>query len=339
MLGAGVPLHFGGMADPFGRSPDRRSVTLRLLNALADHDQPTVISTKGLGAGVGPYADALRRGRFVVQFSFSTLDPLLSRQIEVGAPSPAERLAAMAALARDGVVVTARLQPLLPGRTSEASELIDAFAEHGATHVGIEHLKIPLEREFKGIDQLSRRLGRDVRAQYAASGATRVGREYVLPVAKRLPTILELRHFAHARGVQFGAADTDLLLLSDGGCCCSGTDLLGLENYHRYTYVEAVRRSPPDRVTFRALSNVWSPPGTISRFVNSRSRLPAKDGRGADMAAYIRENWNGRPNGPAPNMLWGVLPTDEFDSDGLRVYRLSAEARELTAHRRRAPDA
>ncbi len=334
MLGAGVPIHFGGMADPFGRSGDRRTVTRRLLTALADHKQPTVISTKGLAEDVGRYVDVLQRGRFAVQFSFSTLDARLSKQIEVGVPSPQERLSAMAALAREAVVVTARLQPLLPGRTSEARELIAAFAQHGAKHVGIEHLKIPLERGFNGIDQLSRRLERDLRAEYAASGAIRMGREYVLPVEDRLPTILELREYAHAQGLAFGAADTDLLLLSDGGCCCSGTDLLGLESYHRYTYVEAVRRSPPDCVTFHALSDVWSPPGTISRFVNSRSRLPAQNGRGADMARYLRHNWNGRPNGPAPNMLWGVLPTEDFDSNGLRVYRLTHEARELIASRR-----
>jgi hypothetical protein len=332
MLDEGIPIHFGGMADPFGRAQETQAVTRELLGALADYRQATVISTKGLTRNTEHY-ETLRRGRFVVQFSFSTLDSRLAQQIEVGLPPPHERLEAMADLAALGIPVTARLQPLLPGLATDARDLIDAFAGHGARHVGVEHLKLPLEQGFNGTDQLSRRLGRDLRAEYVSLGAKRVGREYVLPASERLSTILDLRDYVHRRGMRFGAADTDLLLLSDGSCCCSGTDLLGLEMYHRYTYVEAVRLSPPDRITFGSLSSVQPPPGTISRFVNSRSRIQGSDRRGADIAAYVRRNWNGRPNGPAPGMLWGVEATGEVDAEGLRVYRLSDEAQNLVAPR------
>src|SRR4051794_27220367 len=49
MLGEGIPVHFGGMSDPFGSDPGKRAVALGLLSALADHRYPAVVSTKGIG--------------------------------------------------------------------------------------------------------------------------------------------------------------------------------------------------------------------------------------------------------------------------------------------------
>jgi hypothetical protein len=334
MLARGMPVHLGGMSDPFGPDQTKATVALGLLSALAEHQHPTVISTKSVLLAGDAYVDVLKAGRFAVQFSFSTLDVSLSRQIEIGVPSPEARLAAMRKLTDAGVPVSARMQPLLPGREDEASALIAAASQSGARHVGVEHLKLPVERRGNGITQLSRRLGEDLRASYLQQGARRIGREFVLPVEQRLPTILHLRQAAHDFGLGFGAADTDLLLLSDGGCCCSGADDLGLGTFHRFTYVDAVRMSHPDEIRFDALRNVWRPDGTISRFVNSNSRLPANRGRGAGMGEYLRHNWNGRANGPSPQMLWGVEPTGRYDGHDLMIYRVADRARALLDARR-----
>jgi hypothetical protein len=194
----------------------------------------------------------------------------------------------------------------------------------------VEHLKVPLEGPWPGTRRLSEVLGRDVVGWYREHGAGRVGRELILPVVDRLPAMLDLRRHAHRRGLTFGAADTDLLLLSDGDCCCSGGDLHGVARaFNRYTYPHAVRRSSPGRITIGALRNTWSPDGSIAQWVNSRSRIPASGGRGQPLAAYVRHNWNGRPNGPAPSLLWGVEPTGGKDRNGFAVYRMTDEARAL----------
>src|SRR5207302_9794573 len=41
------PIHFGGMSDPFPPVEAKIRVSLRILEILADHGYPTVISTKG----------------------------------------------------------------------------------------------------------------------------------------------------------------------------------------------------------------------------------------------------------------------------------------------------
>lgn len=328
MLSRGAAIHFGGMSDPFGPRPEIREATMQMIAVLADHAHATVISTKGLGDVHDGVIENLRRGKFLVQFSFCTLDDDLAKRLEVGCPPPSRRLRAMARLTAAGVAVAARLQPLLPREASRERELVDVLSSVGARHVGVEHLKLPLEKGWGGTRHLSSVLGYDVLAWYRRRRAERVGRELVLPVGDRLPAILELRQLAHAYGLTFGAADTDLLLLSDGCCCCSGADLHGVaDSFHDYTYVQAVRRSEPADIRIAALDKSWVPDGSIARWVNSHSRIPSNDGIGAGLEAYLRRNWNGRSNGPAPDALWGVEATGAFDEDGFRVYELTAEAR------------
>jgi DNA repair photolyase len=328
MLARGAAIHFGGMSDPFGPRAEIRETTQGMITALADHAHATVISTKGLDDAEDGVIDDLQRGRFMVQFSFSTLDDRLAEKLEVGCPPPSRRLRAMAKLTAAGVVVSARLQPLLPRGASREREVIEAVRAAGARHVGVEHLKLPLEKSWAGTNRLSSVLGYDVFAWYRLRHAERVGRELVLPAAERLPTILELRQLAHANGLTFGAADTDLLLLSDGGCCCSGADLHGVgQSFHDYTYVQAVRQSDAEDIRIAALDKSWAPDGSIAQWVNSRSRLPSSAGAGAGLRDYLKRNWNGRSNGPAPAALWGVEATGAFDEDGFRVYELTAEAR------------
>ena len=44
-----------------------------------------------------------------------------------------------------GVPVAVRLQPLIPGREEEARDFIDELAALGISHIGVEHLKLPVQ--------------------------------------------------------------------------------------------------------------------------------------------------------------------------------------------------
>ena len=330
LLAQGQPLHIGGMSDPFVRAEQVDGITLRTLNLLATIGHSAVISTKGVELLDDRYLDVLARGRFIVQVSLSSVDDSLMKRIDLRAPSPTRRIAAMRDLTDAGVPVTVRVQPLLPSRERDAEDVIEASAQAGARHAAFEHLKLGVE-SWKGTDALSATLGLDVVADFRRRGAERVGRKWILPITERLPRQLHLRDCAHRSGLSFAAADSDLLLLSDGGCCCSGADLIaGFNDYYRFNYVEAVRLGLADnRIDFGRLAHIWRPSATISSHVNSQSRLPAVNGRGAGVESYIRHNWNGRPNGHSPLALWGVSGAEELDRQGLAVYRVESEARSL----------
>jgi len=214
---------------------------------------------------------------------------------------------------------------VLPGRENDVIAVIRAAASAGARHVSVEHLKLPIEKQWKGTARLSTALGLDLRQHYG-KGSTRVGREWILPLEARLERVLRFREEAHGAGVAFGAADNDLLLLSDGTCCCSAADILGFANFLEATYTGAARRgSVKGRLTWDMLDSEWAPTQGMARSMNSRSRLHLADRTSANMKQYLRANWNGRPNGNSPAMLYGVQETDEWDANGMRVYSVDRE--------------
>jgi len=328
------PIHLGGMSDPLSPIEEACGATRQILNVLADSHYPTVLSTKSDLLLRDEYLATLKRGKFVVQLSIMTLDDALSAIVDMGAPNSSSRLKVLELLRSEGIPTDCRIQPLVPGREGDAREVIEACAQRGVRHVSVEHLKLPIERKWWGTRRMSTALGVDVPAYFAAHQAERVGREWILGAESRRERILDLRDFARSLGLTFGAADNDLLLLSDGQCCCSGVDLVAnFGTFFRFTYTEAVRRgAASNRITPACLDGVWCPRKSVGEFINSRSRLTKQAGKGAGIDRYIWNNWNGRPNGFSPRSLHGIEDSGERDRDGFVVYHLSEEMRSLLSY-------
>ncbi|MGZ4401531.1 MAG: radical SAM protein [Gaiellaceae bacterium] len=324
------PLHLGGMSDPFMPQERDQQVTLRILEILAKYDYPTVISTKGDLYGSLPYLDVLRAGNFFVQASLSTLDDELAGQIERGAPSPSARLRALETARHNGVPTSVRHQPVLPNREQEIELVIGAAASAGALHYAAEFLKLGVEQSPRQALLVDALPGVD---GFHRSAGNRVGREWILPVGRRLPWLHEARSIAHSTGLSFGAADTDLLPMSDGEVCCSGADLHLHDPGRSFkrNYLAAVRSAQYGIVEPTTIQGEWTPQRSLARFVNSRSRIVGT--RGAVMADYLERNWNGRNNGPSPGMFHGVESTGEYDSDGFRTYVVAPWLREIVNSR------
>ncbi|MDR6192848.1 DNA repair photolyase [Agrobacterium pusense] len=323
MLSAKIPIHFGGMSDPFNPLEHEMRTTYKLLEVLASFDYPTVISTKSDICVQDEYIALLKRRNFVTQISLSSGSDELVERMDIGAPNATRRLLAIRALADAGAVATCRIQPVLPKREDDVPELIELLAQAGARHVSVEHLKLAVEPSNHL--RLSSALGFDVKQYFEEAGSTRVGREWVLPVEYRVKQQIEHRHLAHRSGMLYGAADSDLLHLSDGSSCCSGVDLLGLKSRFTFTFTQAVRAARDLRIEFHSIADEWRPQKSIARYVNSKSRL----GKSSGVEAYIRDSWNGLAHGASPAMYYGVRPTDEYDSEGCRIYQLDPSVARL----------
>lgn len=315
LLRARIPLHFGGMSDPFMPLEESRRVTLEFLRVLQRHHYPCIVSTKSDLCASEPYLEVLSTGNFAVQFSISTDDDDLALRTDAGVPTPSRRFKAMRELSRLGVRTSCRIQPVLPGRESDAFRIVKLSSESGASHVSVEHLKWPVETGVTRSEKLAALLGLDLSQHLKNSGATRCGREWILPVSGRLPLILELRQYTRQLGLTFGAADNDLLHLSDGESCCSGADLMGFDTVYRFTYTQAIHASIDGSVRFESLKAEWRPKKSVGQFVNSNSRIP-----GSSVEAYLRDAWNGRMNGCSPANYYGLSATGEHDDEGLVVY-------------------
>lgn len=321
---AQIPIHFGGMSDPFMPMERKNGISLAILRALGKYKYPTVISTKSTMCGEDKYVRELLDGNFVVQISIPTLSDKLSRAVDVGAPTASQRLNLVRNLSLAGVPVTCRLQPLLPGRESEACELVHACAMAGARQISVEHLKLGVENTPRR-KQLSAALGADLVQLFSERRAVRIGREWVLPTQERLARVIDLRNISKNAGMFFGAADNDLLHLSDGKSCCSSVDLIKFEKSFRFTFTQAIKNNVNGLVRYSSIRDEWRPSRSIARYVNSNSRI-----RGGDIESYVRAGWNGSRLGLSPLSYYGVEETGDFE-EGFAVYSLSSEVRSFLA--------
>ena len=128
----------GTATDAYQPCEGRYRLARRILEALRDFDTPVSVVTKS--TLVWRDRDLLIALAELpgtrVNFSITTLDRDLWRQLEPGTPPPAQRLGMMQRLAECGVPCAVFLAPVLPGLTdSEASMAAVAAAarEHGAT--------------------------------------------------------------------------------------------------------------------------------------------------------------------------------------------------------------
>jgi DNA repair photolyase len=317
-----VPIHFGGMSDPFQPAELRYRVTESFLQTLARYHYPTVLSTRSKMVACEPYISLLKElGNVVVQFSFCSSRDEVAAQFEPYSTSPSKLLGVMSFLAREGIAVTCRWQPYIPGVSEPGEEFASRMSSVGCRHVALEHLKIPMERSHPLWEKLTKSAGRDFYREYKSLNALRDGREYVLPPLAKLPTIREVARAVRARGMTFGAADNEFQYLSDTGCCCSGVDQFpGFKNWFRCQIGCAVRESLGKRITYGSVSRKWAPIGSLDRFLNSRSRLSVRTGLSGSVHDHLRARWN-NPKAPgSPASFYGVVPSAEITSAGNKVY-------------------
>lgn len=322
ILRAHIPIHFGGMADPFPRMEDDLGVALKLLKILAQHRYPTIVSAKGVPRDVGRYIDVLQAGRMMAQFSFTVVDPALTKRMDAGVPSVESRFAFMRGLAAAGVPVAMRLQPVFPGHEKHAEPLIRNGASAGARHVAVEFLKYPVEANWSGIARLAATGSGSVLKSFTDHGAKLIGREWNLPVSYRAPHALKMKTLARELGLTFAFADNDLLHFSDGDACCTAADIYLDAPGLGYNFHRAVKKACSDgTISFSSIENVWKPVGSVAQYLNSRSRT-----RGKTIEEQIVKGWN--ESIYAPNSFYGVRESDALDDLGRKIYMLDCELRE-----------
>lgn len=107
-----IPIRLGSYSDPFTPVEFRYGVTRQMIKILNHYNYPFVMLTKSDVVASDEYLSLINPCNAVVQFSFSTLDDSVAKRIEPGAPSPTRRLDAIKRLVKNGVQVTARINPL-----------------------------------------------------------------------------------------------------------------------------------------------------------------------------------------------------------------------------------
>lgn len=203
-----IPLHIGGMSDPFQPCEKIHKRTLECLKVLAETKYPFIISTKNTLQASKEYLDVLKDCNFVFQESMvcSKFD-----EWEKGAPSFEERLKAIEIMGKVAKRTIVRCQPWVPQVQSDIIKNLPRYKKAGVYGVIFESMKYgqkkPHTVKFYGDNVYEK--------------------EYLIPYWQ------QLKSECHKNGLVFLSGENRLRTMGDSLTCC-GCE--GLEDFKVSTF-------------------------------------------------------------------------------------------------------
>ena len=190
------PVALGTNTDPYQRAEGRYRLLPGIIAALAAHDTPLSILTKGtlLRRDLPLLRAAAERVPVDLAMTIAVHDPELQRSVEPGAPTTEARLATVAAARDAGFAPAVFLMPVLPYLTDSRAHLdraLAAVAEAGAASVAYSALHLrPGAREwyFGWLERTHPDLVERYRAMYR--GSAYAPKDYRRWLAERIRPLL-----------------------------------------------------------------------------------------------------------------------------------------------------
>jgi len=197
-----IPLHWGGVSDPFQPVELEYERSLKSLEVIADTGYPVTISTKSILPASEPYRSLIKSSNVV--FQMSMVSPQYNK-MEAGAPSFNERLDKLQILSEVSKRLIIRVQPYSLGLVDEVVGYLPMYKECGVYGITIEGLK----RMTKG------------------KGFVKVGGDWCYPSDKLAQDYEIIRDVCRSLGLAFYCAENRLRFMGDDPCCCGAVGVDG----------------------------------------------------------------------------------------------------------------
>jgi DNA repair photolyase len=142
------PIAMGTNTDPYQPAERKHRLTRGILEVMLETRHPVTICTKSalVARDLDILTELARLGLARVAFSITSMDHVLSRQMEPRASTPARRLEAMRLLSEAGVSTIVMAAPMVPAiNDMELERILDAAAAQGARSAGMVLLRLPGE--------------------------------------------------------------------------------------------------------------------------------------------------------------------------------------------------
>jgi len=309
-----VPLHFGGMSDPFQPMESILGITYRTLELLKKYNYPVIISTKGSLALDERYVELLRDYENVmIQVSLIDDREEVIKELEPSASTVEERLKIIKTYSDMGKRTACRIQPFIISLSEDRIvPLLDKLKANGCYHVMVEGLKF-FSSNLKANDRISKAFKNltgksfDLTSYYKAIGAKCSGNDIELPTWRKYRYAKIFKEEIAKRGMTFGAADNDLRFLGDTPCCCGCEGLKGFENMIKHNTGFAIfncLRKGKKGFNYDDIKDFWFPKGTF-RLVMSKENIIKKHGYFSndltkqDIGWMFKKAWDkGKKNSP-----------------------------------------
>jgi DNA repair photolyase len=213
-------------SDPYPPIEDKLRLTRQTLKELFRRGFRVLITTKS--SLVTRDVDLLSANRSAVMITITTLDERLSKVIEPGAPPPSERLLALKELAKKGVPVGARVDPVIPfvnDDPAELSLLVEKLQEVGVKHVVTSTYKAKPD-SYRRIVSALPELEDKLRNIYF-KGKTYVSGYYYLPLDVRMNLLRPVVNSARKLGLSYATCREGLVTKKFFSArSCDGSHLL-----------------------------------------------------------------------------------------------------------------
>lgn len=220
-----IPIHWGGMSDPFQPCEKLERVSYEYLKIFAETGYPFVVSTKGRLVADPEYLSLLARCNCVVQISMvcSKYD-----RLEPGTPSYEERLAIAEMASKCVKRVIVRIQPYMPEVFKDVIANIHRLAQAGVYGIVCEGMKF----------------------SKAKPGMVRIGSDSCYPKAILEQDFLQIKQEAHRHGLRFYAGENRLRAMGDDMCCCGIDGLPGFKgnDYNLCMILNGKNPEPTERM-------------------------------------------------------------------------------------------
>lgn len=221
-----IPLHWGGVSDPFQKLERAKRISYKCLEVFAETKYPFVVSTKGTVIADPEYLDLLRQCNAVVQVSM--ISPKYDR-LERGAPPYSERLKMLPQLAMNTKRLIVRYQPYMREVLHDAIEGLKALKDSGVHGIILEGLVAGKPRP--GMFPI---------------GAGR----YIYDYALVEPEYRMIKDECHKLGLVFNCGDDAFRDLGDSSCCCGVDGLKGFKpnRFNALNIANGIKASPTEKM-------------------------------------------------------------------------------------------
>lgn len=244
-----IPLHWGGMSDPFQPAERKHKISLECLKVFAETQYPFIVSTKGKLLATPEYLEVLRKCNAVVQISMVCDKYDI---IEKGCPTFEQRLEMVRKIAPNCKRVVVRAQPYMPEIFEDLCRNIPRLKEAGAHGITIEGMKFTKKKK----------------------GLEKVGADYCYPIKVLEPQYKHIKRLCHENGMAFYCAENRLRTLGDHMTCCGVAGLEGFKGneYNLCHIYNGKKPNPTERMeqkgTAYAFKSVSQTAGESQRLKN-----------------------------------------------------------------------
>ena len=324
----GRPIQYGGLSDQFDGFERKYGITYEVLKELKKMNYPICFSTKSAWVFHDEKYRELFRGQdnWNMKFSIITLDEENAKKIEVGVPTPRERLEAMreyTKLNKGGA--TLRLRPFIIGVSSkDYKELIREAHKHGATAVTTEFFCMEVRSttardNYKVISECA---GFDIFEFYkkysTAKGYLRLNRKIKEKYVK------EMKELCDELGMRFYVSDAHFKESCSNSCCCG---LPPEWEYSRGNFAYALEiAKQKGEVRWSDIEHdmyfLEDFEFRVAQGFNTGSTSTRAKYNGMSMKDYLRYLWNNPKMGQSPYKIFEkALVPNGYDEDKNIIYK------------------